>query len=78
MIAELARAGLGLACLPDIEIDDDLCHGRLVRVLDAHVPATSGLYLYFPMRSQHQPKLRALVDEAVKLAAEGLLDGGFG
>lgn len=74
MIAELARQGLGIACLPDIEIDDDLRHGRLVRTLADHVPATSGLYLYFPMRSQHQPKMRALIDEAARLAAEGLLD----
>lgn len=78
MIAELARTGLGIAYLPDIEIDDDLRHGRLVRALASHVPATSGLYLYFPMRSQHQPKMRALVDEAAKLAAEGLLDVTFG
>ena len=74
MIAELARQGLGIACLPDIEIDDDLRHGRQARVLAAHVPPTQGLYLYFPMRSQHQPKMRALIDEASRLAGEGLLD----
>ncbi|WP_137175160.1 LysR family transcriptional regulator [Massilia sp. HP4] len=74
MIAELARQGLGIACLPDLEIDDDLRQGRLVRVLAAFLPATSGLYLYFPMRSQHQPKMRALIDEASRLAGEGLLD----
>ena len=78
MIAELARQGLGIACLPDIEIDDDLRHGRLVRSLASSVPATSGLYLYFPMRSQHQPKMRALIDEAAKLAAEGLFEVTFG
>jgi len=78
MIAELARQGLGVACLPDLEIDDDLRQGRLVRVLAAFLPATSGLYLYFPMRSQHQPKMRALIDEASRLAGEGLLDVSFG
>lgn len=78
MIAELARQGLGIACLPDLEIEDDLRQGRLVAVLAAHLPTTSGLYLYFPMRSQHQPKLRALVDEATRLAGEGLLDVTFG
>ncbi len=77
MIAELARQGLGLARLPDIEIVDDLRQGRLVRTLAAHVPPTSGLYLYFPMRSQHQPKMRALVDEASRVANEGLLDVSF-
>lgn len=78
MIAELARQGLGIACLPDLEIDDDLRQGRLVRVLAAFLPATSGLYLYFPMRSQHQPKMRALIDEASRLAGEGLLDVASG
>jgi DNA-binding transcriptional LysR family regulator len=78
MIAELARQGLGIARLPDIEIAEDLRHGRLVRVLAPYVPATSGLYLYFPMRSQHQSKMRALVDEASRLAGEGLLDVSIG
>lgn len=78
MIAELARQGMGVARLPDIEIAEDLRQGRLVRVLAPHVPATSGLYLYFPMRSQHQSKMRALVDEASRLAGEGLLDVSFG
>ncbi|GGY43453.1 LysR family transcriptional regulator [Pseudoduganella albidiflava] len=74
LIAELARQGLGIACLPDIEIAGELASGRLVRTLARHVPETSGLYLYFPMRSQHQPKLRALIDEAARLAGEGVLD----
>lgn len=74
MIAELARKGLGIAYLPDIEIAADLASGRLVRTLADHVPDTSGLYLYFPMRSQHQSKMRALIGQASQLAAEGLLD----
>lgn len=78
MIAELARKGLGIARLPDIEIAEDLRQGRLARVLAPYVPTTSGLYLYFPMRSQHQSKMRALVDEASRLAGEGLLDVSIG
>ncbi|WP_338763169.1 LysR family transcriptional regulator [Massilia sp. METH4] len=74
MIAELARKGLGIAYLPDIEIEDDLASGRLVRTLSPHVPRTSGLYLYFPMRSQHQSKIRALIEQASLLAGEGVLD----
>jgi len=77
MIAELARQGLGLAYLPDIEIADDLRQRKLVRVLVSHVPATSGLYLYFPMRSQHQSKMRALIEAATRLAGEGQLDVSF-
>jgi DNA-binding transcriptional LysR family regulator len=77
MIAELARQGLGIAWLPDIEIDDDVRCGRLQRVLAPYVPTTSGLYLYFPMRSQNQPKMRALIEQASKLADQGLLDVSF-
>jgi DNA-binding transcriptional LysR family regulator len=74
MIAELARKGLGIACLPDIEIEDDLRTGRLVRALARYVPETSGLYLYFPMRSQKQPKMRSLIEQVTLMAQEGLLD----
>lgn len=48
------------------------------RVLASSLPATSRLSLYVTMRSQHQPKMRALVDEATRLAGEGLLDVTFG
>lgn len=74
IIAELARQGLGLACLPDIEIAEDVRLGRLVRVLTQFVADSSGLYLYFPMRAQSQPKIRALIEQASALADEGVLD----
>ncbi len=74
LLAELARQGLGLAYLPDPEIEEDVRGGRLVRVLAPFVPSTSGLFLYFPMRAQNQPKMRALIEQASRLADEGLLD----
>lgn len=74
MIAEWARQGLGLAYLPDLEIDEDVRSGRLLRVLTECVPDTSGLFLYFPMRTQNQPKMRALIEQVAGLAAEGALD----
>ena len=77
MIAELARRGLGNACLPDIEIENDVRGGRLQRILTPYVPSTTALFLYFPMRSQKQPKMRVLVEEASNIAAEGLLDIPF-
>lgn len=74
MLAEWARQGMGIAWLPDLEIEEDVRHGRLVRVLTQFVPETSGLFLYFPMRAQNQSKMRALIDEVSKLAEEGALD----
>lgn len=71
MIAEFVRQGLGLAYLPDIEIKADIAAGRMQRVLEGHVRPSPGLFLYFPERMQNQPKLRALIDEAVALDVHG-------
>lgn len=74
MIAEWARQGMGIAYLPDLEIAEDVRRGRLLRVLTACVPQTSGLFLYFPMRTQNQPKMRALIEQVSRLADEAALD----
>lgn len=73
-IAEFARQGLGCAYLPDIEIKADLSQGHLVRMLGAFVPKTTGLYLYFPIRTQAQPKMRALIEQAQAMAAQRVFD----
>jgi DNA-binding transcriptional LysR family regulator len=62
MIAEFARRGIGLAYLPDVEIDHSIRDRHLERVLTSFVPKTSGLYLYFPYGTQQQPKLRAFIN----------------
>jgi DNA-binding transcriptional LysR family regulator len=67
LLADFTRSGLGLAYLPDVEIAADLANGRLVRVLASWVPTTTGLFLYFPVHSQNQPKLRAFIDTALAL-----------
>lgn len=59
-----ARQGLGLTYAPDLAIADDLAAGRLQRVLEHFSLRTAGLYLYFPARTQSQPKLRAFIDVA--------------
>ena len=68
LIADFARSGLGLAYMPDVEIEADLASGSLLRVLENYVPPTSGLFLYFPARTQSQPKLRAFIDTALALS----------
>ena len=57
---------MGLAYLPDMEAGADIDIGRLERVLQGFVRPTSGLFLYFPVRTQHQPKLRAFIDMATE------------
>ena len=64
LLVAAARSGTGLAYACDLEIAEELADGRLERVLQAFVPLSSALYLYFPSRSQSQPKLRAFIDLA--------------
>lgn len=75
LIRQFALAGMGLAYLPDMEAAADIDAGRLERVLAPFVPTSSGLFLYFPVRTQHQPKLRAFIDLAREHAgAAGIPD----
>lgn len=61
MIA-LAEAGAGLSYTVELLVADELAAGTLRPVLRPYLPVTQGLYLYFPSRSQAQPKLRAFID----------------
>jgi DNA-binding transcriptional LysR family regulator len=61
MIA-LAASGVGLAYTADVVAERELAAGTLQSVLRPHLPTTQGLHLYFPSRSQTQPKLRAFID----------------
>jgi len=61
---ELAVRGSGLAYTVDLVARPALAAGQLDQVLAAHLPVTPGLFLYFPVRSQAQPKLRAFIDFA--------------
>jgi DNA-binding transcriptional LysR family regulator len=65
MIA-LAKSGAGLAYTADIVAADELSAGTLRPVLRSFLRTTQGLYLYFPSRSQTQPKLRAFIDFATQ------------
>lgn len=70
LLVAMARGGQGLAYACDFEVADDLASGRLESVLQPFVPLSSGLYLYFPSRTQSQPKLRAFIDMANAWVAE--------
>jgi len=64
MIA-LAKAGAGLCYTADLIAAGEIADGVLRPVLRPYLPTTQGLYLYFPRRSQAQPKLRAFIDYLV-------------
>src|SRR5882724_10480209 len=57
-----ARAGLGLAYLPEGQVQAHLADGSLVRVLADWCPAFSGYHLYYPSRRQTAPAFALLVD----------------
>jgi len=63
-LVALASRGVGLAYTADLVAARELGTGRLEAVLTAHLPTRPGLFLYFPARTQEQPKLRALIEVA--------------
>jgi DNA-binding transcriptional LysR family regulator len=57
-----ARAGLGLAYLPEDQVEADIAAGRLVRVLGDWCPPFSGYHLYYPNRRQSSPAFARVVE----------------
>jgi DNA-binding transcriptional LysR family regulator len=57
-----AKAGFGLAYLPEQQVQAALAAGALVRVLAGWCPPFSGYHLYYPSRRQHAPAFALLVD----------------
>ena len=57
-----ALAGLGLAYLPQDQVQPQLKNGQLIRVLADWCPPFSGYHLYYPSRRQHAPAFALLVE----------------
>lgn len=62
VLAEWARAGMGLAWRSLWEVGDDLASGRLVSVLDDFASAPVGVYAVFAERRHLPLKVRAFID----------------
>jgi DNA-binding transcriptional LysR family regulator len=62
----MAEHGLGIACLPDFAIREQLADGTLQSVLDAHVEHTGLFHLLRPSQRSVPPKLRVFVDFMVE------------
>jgi DNA-binding transcriptional LysR family regulator len=62
LLIDAAVDGWGLIYTVDDSIRDHLKSGKLETVLDQYAPSSTGYYLYYPQRSNSQPKLRAFVE----------------
>ena len=58
--------GAGLMYTTEDAIADKVKSGKLEIVLNPYAPSSAGFYLYYPQRSQIQPKLRAFIDHIKK------------
>jgi DNA-binding transcriptional LysR family regulator len=62
IILTAALAGMGLAYLPEGQVQAHLADRRLIQVLADWCPPLSGYHLYYPSRRQHTPAFALLVD----------------
>ena len=62
MMLKASLGGMGLAYLPEAEIEGHVRSGRLVRVLEDWCEPFSGYHLYYPSRRQHAPAFSLLVE----------------
>ncbi|HEY2019842.1 LysR family transcriptional regulator [Paraburkholderia sp.] len=62
LIRDAAVAGLGIVRLPDFIVADALRAGQLVPVLEAFLPAATGVYAVYPRHRQSSLTIRAFVE----------------
>jgi DNA-binding transcriptional LysR family regulator len=66
--------GLGLLYVAERMVGDQIARGDLLTVLDEYVPTSSGVFLYYPNRTQALPKLRVFIDY---LLSNSVADSAF-
>lgn len=62
LIRDAALAGVGLAYLPQDQVDADVAGGRLISVLPGALPPLPGYFLYYANRWNPSPAFRLFVD----------------
>jgi DNA-binding transcriptional LysR family regulator len=60
----IAKVGVAIAYTGENIVKAELKDGSLEAVFKEYCPTNTGIFLYFPAKSQHQPKLRAFIDFA--------------
>jgi DNA-binding transcriptional LysR family regulator len=69
-VLRAARAGHGIALLPEIEVLDDLHLGRLRRLLKNYPSQIMPVYIIFPSRRNLAPRTRVVMDFVVAQTQE--------
>ena len=62
VLKQAAIAGVGIAYLPDFEMEDALLSGELVRILPDYIAPSVTVYAVYPSRQFLPEKTRAVVD----------------
>lgn len=70
IIYKAAEEGLGLACVMEDIVADQIASGKLIRVLEDWCPPFAGYHLYYPDRRQITPAFGLLV-EALRYTEQG-------
>jgi DNA-binding transcriptional LysR family regulator len=73
-LIHMVEEGIGIACLPNFAVRQQLKDGRLVAVLTDHVENVGAFRILWPSSRQLSPKLRVFVD----FMAENLFSGSNG
>jgi DNA-binding transcriptional LysR family regulator len=72
VVADAARAGMGLAWLPRWLVSEPLRRGELVPVLDAHPPASIECHALWPVAPSMPLRLRLAIDALVASLPEAV------
>ncbi len=70
-------AGMGIACLPDFTVGEQVAKGKLRRILVDYPVENHDLYVVYPANRHQSPKLRAFVEVASR-HLRGALERGEG
>jgi DNA-binding transcriptional LysR family regulator len=65
-VHQAALAGLGIAMVPEIQVSDDVRHGRLVQLLKAWGVPRTAAFIVYPSRRNLAPRTRVVIDFAVE------------
>ena len=61
-LMQAVRAGAGIGCAFEAQVQNDIASGALVALLEPWWPGVSPFYLYYPSRVHVPRKLRAFID----------------